>query len=146
MGFGISIATAIIAIGLILTATVYYERVSDSCELLQDARDKQHERMRSLLETGIEIYNTPSCSYEDRGIITDNDSANDIFYIKNTGTESIDKSKLIVLVNGEIVDHAAWSGWLYPGRKFLTTAFTLDSGDAVKIVTANARSACAEVV
>ena len=144
MGFGISIATAIIAIGLILTATVYYERVSDSCELLQDARDKQHERMRSQLETGIEIYNTSSCGYEDRGKIAN--STSDTFYIKNTGTESIDKSKLIVLVNGEIVDHAAWSGWLYPGRKFLTTAFTLDSGDAVKIVTANARSACAEVV
>ncbi len=145
MGFGISIATAIIAIGLILTATVYYERVSDSCELLQDARDKQHERMISLLETGIEIYNTSSCSYEDRGKITDNDGANDIFYIKNTGTVSINKSKLIVLVNGEIASHA-WSGWLYPGSKFSTTTFTLDSGNVVKVVTANARSACAEVV
>ncbi|MCK4459726.1 MAG: hypothetical protein KAT13_06165 [Methanosarcinales archaeon] len=144
MGFGISIATAIIAIGLILTATVYYERVSDSCELLQDVRDKQHERMLSQLETGIEIYNTSSCSYEDRGKIAN--STSDIFYIKNTGTVSINKSKLIVLVNGDIVNHAAWSGWLYPGRKFPTTTFTLDSGDAVKIVTANARSACAEVV
>ncbi|HIE31131.1 MAG TPA: hypothetical protein EYP67_01950 [Methanosarcinales archaeon] len=143
MGFGISIATATIAIGLILTATVYYERVSDSYELLQDARDEQQARMLSELETEIEIYNTSSCSYEDRGIIAD--SASDIFYIKNTGTLTIDKSKLIVIINGVIADHT-WSGRLYPGKKFPTTTFTLDSGDVVKIVTENARSACAEVV
>ncbi len=143
MGFGISIATAIIAIGLILTATVYYGRVSDSYELLQDARGEEQARMLSLLETGIEIYNTSSCSYEDRGIITDTE--NDIFYIKNTGTSSIDKAKLIVLINGEISNHT-WSGWLYPGKNFSTTTFTLDSGDVVKVVTVNARSACAEVV
>ena len=144
MGFGISIATAILAIGLILIATVNYERVGDSYELLQDARDTQHGRMISILETRIDIYNTPSCSYEDRGKIAD--SANDIFYIKNTGTVSIDKTKLIVLVNGKIVNDAAGSGWLYPGKEFPTTTFTLDSGDVVKVVTANARSACAEVV
>ena len=100
--------------------------------------------MISILETRIDIYNTPSCSYEDRGKIAD--SANDIFYIKNTGTVSIDKTKLIVLVNGKIVNDAAGSGWLYPGKEFSTTTFTLDSGDVVKVVTANARSACAEVV
>ena len=144
MGFGISIATAILAIGLILIATVNYERVSDSCELLQDARDTQHGRMLSVLDTGIEIYNTSACSYEDRGEIADSES--DIFYIKNTGTVSIDKSELIVLVNGRIVNQAAGSGWLYPGKEFPTTTFTLDSGDVVKVVTANARSACAEVV
>jgi|LGVE01.1.fsa_nt_gb archaellum component FlaF (FlaF/FlaG flagellin family) len=144
MGFGISIATAILAIGLILIATVNYERVSDSYELLQDARDTQHGCMLSLLDTRIDIYNTSSCSYEDRGEIAD--SASDIFYIKNTGTVSIDKSKLIVLVNGKIVNDAAGSGWLYPGTEFPTTTFTLDSGDVVKVVTANARSACAEVV
>ncbi len=144
MGFGISIATAILAIGLILIATVNYERVSDSCELLQDARDTQHGCMLSRLDTRIEIYNTSSCSYEDRGKITDN--ASDVFYIRNTGTASIDKSKLIVLVNGKIINHAAGSGWLYPGKEFSTTAFTLDRGDVVKVVTASARSACAEVV
>ena len=144
MGFGISIATAILAIGLILIATVNYERVSDSCELLQDARDTQHGRMLSLLDTRIDIYNTSSCSYEDRGEIAD--SASDIFYIKNTGTVSINKSKLIVLVNGKIINYAAGSGWLYPGKEFSTTAFTLNSSDVVKVVTASARSACAEVV
>jgi len=144
MGFGISIATAILAIGLILIATVNYERIGDSYELLQDARDTQHGRMISILETSIDIYNTPSCSYGDRGKIAD--SASDIFYIKNTGTVSIDKTKLIVLVNGKIVNDAVGSGWLYPGKEFPTTTFMLDSGDVVKVVTANARSACAEVV
>ena len=143
MGFGISIATATIAIGLILTATVYYGRVSDSYELLQDARDEEQARMLSRLETGIGIYNKSSCSYEDMGIITD--SGNDIFYIKNTGTLPINKSKIVVLANGEIANHT-WSGWLYPGKNFSTTTFTLDSSDVVKIVTENARSACAEVV
>ena len=143
MGFGISIATATIAIGLILTATVYYGRVSDSYELLQDARDEEQARMLSLLETGIGIYNKSSCSYEDRGIITD--SGTDIFYIKNIGTLPIDKSKLVMLVNGEIANHT-WFGWLYPGKNFSTTAFTLNSSDVVKIVTENARSDCAEVV
>ncbi|RJS68321.1 hypothetical protein CW696_08885 [ANME-2 cluster archaeon] len=144
MGFSVSIATAIIAIGLIMTATAHYGRVSTSYDLLEDARDEQHQRMVSKLDTGIEIYNTSECSYDGRGKI-DNTSGSDYFYIKNTETSSINKTDLIVLVNGELIGDHSWSGWLYPGKNFQAT-LTLNHGDDVKIVTANGRSACAEVI
>ncbi|MEA1944595.1 MAG: hypothetical protein U9N07_04575 [Euryarchaeota archaeon] len=143
MGFSVSIATAIIAIGLILTATAHYERVSTSYELLEDARDTQHQRVLSELDTDIEIYNTSKCSYDGRGKI-DNTSGIDDFYIKNTGTSSINKTDLIVLVNGELVG-STWPGWLYPEKNFQAT-LNLNHGNNVKIVTANGRSACAEVI
>lgn len=143
MGFSISIATVIIAIGLILTATAHYSRVSDSYGLLEESRREHQIRMLTELDTDIEIYNTSACSYDGRGKI-DNTAGSDDFYIKNTGTPSINKTDLIVLVNGKMVDHA-WSGWLYPAN-YTQAALDLESGDVVRIVTANGRSACAEVV
>jgi len=145
MGFGISVATAIIAIGIILTATVHYERVSGSYELLQDATDAKQARMTSVLDTTIEIYNTSACLYEGKGKIN-NTTENYDFHIKNAGVSSIDASELTVLVNGAIVSPShTWSGWFYPGNTFNAT-LDLIPGDDVKIVTANGRSARAEVV
>lgn len=145
MGFGVSVATAIIAIGIILTATVHYERVSGSYELLQDATDAKQARMISVLDTAIEIYNTSACLCEGKGKI-DNRSGNDSVYIKNAGVSSIDVSELTVLVNGTIVSHPSWSGWLYPGKTFINATLDLNNSDDVKIVTANGRSARAEVM
>nr|QNO47699.1 hypothetical protein FJIOJMEM_00025 [Methanosarcinales archaeon ANME-2c ERB4] len=145
MGFGISVATAIIAIGLILTATVHYERVSNSCESLRDARDEKHAMRLSELDTAIGVYSTSQYHYEDQGGIA-NTSGSDNFYIKNTGTTSIDKADLIVLVNGASDSfNPELSGWAYPGDGFQAT-LDLDIGDDVKIVTANGRSAHAGVV
>ncbi|HDJ38342.1 MAG TPA: hypothetical protein ENF24_04050 [Methanosarcinales archaeon] len=146
MGFGISVATAIIAIGIILTATVHYERVSGSYESLRDATDAKQARMVSVLDTTIEIYNTSACLYEGKGKIDNMSPGNDYFYIKNAGVSSIDASELIVLVNGAIVSPSpTWSGWLYPGKTFNAT-LDLNNSDDVKIVTANGRSARAEVM
>ena len=145
MGFGVSVATAIIAIGIILTVTVHYERVSGSYESLHDATDAKQARMISVLDTTIEIYNTSACLCEGKGKI-DNMPGNDYFHIKNAGVSSIDASELTVLVNGAIVSPSpTWSGWLYPGKTFNAT-LDLIHGDDVKIVTANGRSARAEVV
>ncbi len=146
MGFGVSVATAIIAIGIILTVTVHYERVSGSYESLQDATDAKQARMVSVLDTAIEIYNTSACLCEGKGKIGNLTLGNYYyFHIKNTGVYSIDASKLTVLVNGTILPNPAWSGWLYPGKTFDAT-LDLNNSDEVKIVTANGRSARAEVV
>jgi len=145
MGFGVSVATAIIAIGIILTVTVHYERVSGSYESLRDATDAKQARMVSVLDTTIEIYNTSACLYEGKGKINDTSPGNE-FYIKNAGVYSIDVSDLNVLVNGVIVSPSpTWSEWLYPGKTFNAT-LDLNNSDDVKIVTANGRSARAEVV
>ena len=145
MGFGVSVATAIIAIGIILTATVHYERVSGSYESLQDATDAKQARMTSVLDTAIEIYNTSACLCEGKGKIDNMALENDYFHIKNAGVSSIDVSDLNVLVNGTIVSDPSWSGWLYPGKTFNAT-LDLNNSDDVKIVTANGRSARAEAV
>lgn len=146
MGFGVSVATAIIAIGIILTVTVHYERVSGSYESLHDATDAKQARMTSVLDTAIEIYNTSACLCEGKGKI-DHKTGNEYFHIKNTGTTSINVSDLNVLVNGAIVSpDPPWSGWLYPGKTFNATLELDVSNDDVKIITANGRSARAEVV
>jgi flagellar protein FlaF len=145
MGFSVSGATAIVFIGLLISAAALYPAVDSYTERRADALDDREERALAQQNTDIRIVNA---SYDQgTGVLT--------LEVENTGASTLTVAELDVLVDGSyaalepddtvVASSAATEFWA-PGER-LTVTFEPSTAppDRVKLVTGPAVAVTAQV-
>ena len=92
MGFSVSATFAIFLIGFLVMASLSYNSLSSSVELINDGRRDQHDRMSDELQTDINI---TSANY-------DSGSNTLTVIVENIGSIVLDASEIDLLIDGEI--------------------------------------------
>jgi flagellar protein FlaF len=133
MGFGVSGASAIIFLGLLIGAVTMYSAVDVTAERLDEAHDDDQERLLDQRNTDIEItaaaYNA---TLTELTVTVDN---------KGTTMLSVNETTLLVdnehrsLVNATVDQDPDTDLWA-PGQT-LTVTVTADAPSRVKVVTGN---------
>ncbi len=133
MGFGVSGASAIIFLGLLIGAVTMYSAVDATAERLDEAHDDDQERLLDQRNTDIEI--TVPAYNETLSELT--------VTVDNRGTTMLSVNETTLLVDNEYrsladatVDGNAQTDLWGPGQT-LTVTVTANSPSRVKVVTGN---------
>lgn len=134
MGFSVSGATAVILVGLLVSAATLYPAVDSHTERRSEAVDDRQERLLTQQNTEVEI---TIASYNATGDLT--------VSVKNTGATTLAVSKVDLLADGEYetllstdttVDGDTTTDIWSPGETLtITVSSLLSSPGRVKIVT-----------
>lgn len=147
MGFGVSGATAVVVVGLFISAGLIYDAASTSYERVDEAEDTHDERLLDRRNTELTTTNVSA------GV---NDTGNLTIQVRNTGSTTLSVSDTDLLVDNVLTPrtgNVSWSvegdagtdNWL-PGERLNVTVprSTLDEmlgvgtpPERVKIVTEN---------
>lgn len=131
MGFSASGATAVIFIGLLVSAATLVPAVQDAREAQREGLTERDDRMLEQRNTDIEAVDAVYNATEDRLVVR----------LDNTGTTTLDSGETDLLVDGEYVDPSAavdgdaqrslWS----PGTQLVFTYDTTTEPQRVHIAT-----------
>lgn len=131
MGFSASGATAVIFIGLLVSAATLVPAVQDAREAQREGLTERDDRMLEQRNTDIEAVDAVYDDTEDRLVVR----------LDNTGTTTLDSGETDLLVDGEYVDPSAavdgdaqrslWS----PGTQLVFTYDTTTEPQRVHIAT-----------
>lgn len=131
MGFSASGATAVIFIGLLVSAATLVPAVQDAREAQREGLTERDDRMLEQRNTDIEAVDAVYNAAEDRLVVR----------LDNTGTTTLDSGETDLLVDGEYVDPSAavdgdaqrslWS----PGTQLVFTYDTTTEPQRVHIAT-----------
>ncbi|MFC7177019.1 fla cluster protein FlaF [Halosegnis marinus] len=142
MGFSVSGATAVVFIGLLVSAATLYPAVDRFTERRSDALSANDERALARQNTAVAITNTDSPTLTDDRLTVE---------IENTGANTLSVDAVDLLVDGEYVTpdettvdgDAATDVWA-PGETLVVNVDGLD-GNRVKVTTGPGVAATAEV-
>jgi flagellar protein FlaF len=131
MGFSASGATAVIFIGLLVSAATLVPAVQDAREAQHEGLTERDDRMLEQRNTEIEVVDAVYNATEDTLVVR----------LDNTGTTTLDAEETDLLVDGEYVvpsgavdgdaERSLWS----PGTRLVFTYDTTTAPDRVHIAT-----------
>jgi flagellar protein FlaF len=131
MGFSASGATAVIFIGLLVSAATLVPAVQDAREAQRDGLTERDDRMLEQRNTEIEVVDAVYNDTEERLVVR----------LDNTGTTTLDAEETDLLVDGEYVGpsttvdgdgtRSLWS----PGTRLVFTHDTTTAPDRVHVAT-----------
>ncbi|MFC7228240.1 fla cluster protein FlaF [Salinirubellus salinus] len=153
MGFGVSGATAVVVVGLFVSAGIFYDAAATSYEAVDEAEDDRAEALLEQRNTAVAVANAAIQSPGNALVVT----------MENTGSTTLGVPETTLLAENVVVPHDANATWAVesdtgtevwlPGetlevtvsRTWLDTTF--DGGDPtrVKVATDTGVSDAAEV-
>lgn len=145
MGFSVSGATAIVFIGLLISAAALYPAVDGYTERRADALENREERALAQQNTDVQVINA---SYDqETGILT--------VEVENTGASTLTVAELDLLIDGGyaalepddlVVGGSATTEFWAPGEQLIVTLEPSTAPpDRVKLVTGPAVAVTAQV-
>ena len=153
MGFGVSGATAVVVVGLFVSAGIFYDAAATSYEAVDEAEDDRAEALLEQRNTAVTVANAAIQSPGNALVVT----------VENTGSTTLGVPETTLLAENVVVPHDANATWAVegdtgtevwlPGETLEVTVartwldITFDGGDPtrVKVATDTGVSDAAEV-
>lgn len=105
MGFGVSGATAVVVVGLFVSAGLFYDAASTSYEVVDEAEDARAEALLDQRNTAVTVANAAIQPPGNALLVT----------VNNTGSTSVSVPETTLLADNVVVPHDGNATWAVEG-------------------------------